>query len=524
MVAAAAASACSSSGTAGDEADAGDGTSTTPGPEPADLPVPELSGPPFTLGVASGDPLPDSIVLWTRLAPDALAGGGMPAVDVPVIWEVAPTEGFADLAASGTAVARPTLAHSVHVDVRELEPDTWYWYRFRVGEHVSTIGRTRTAPAPDASPESLRFAFASCQQWQDGYWTAYPHMAGDELDLVVFLGDYIYEGDIDPDAVRQHNSEEVVTLAQYRDRYAQYKGDAGLQAAHARVPWVITWDDHEVDNNYAGLTPEEDAPVGPEGFPDRRAAAYQAWYEHTPVRVDPPDGPDLAIYRSFAWGDLVDLLVIDTRQYRTDQGCGDAVANLQPACDDIHDPDRTMLGSQQERWLLDALAGSTSTWRLIANQVVFGNTMLGEAVINYDQWDGYPASRQRLLQHVVDNEIDNLVVITGDIHFAACGNLRLEQGNPDSPILSSEFVGTSISSKFDEDLLPFVAALADVIPDVLYTNGAQRGYARCTVTADRWTTEYVVVTTAEEPESDASVDARFEIAAGTAGAAPAGTS
>jgi alkaline phosphatase D len=525
VVAAAAASACSGAedgaGPGPGDDEAGDGT-TTAGPDPAGLPVPDLAASPFTLGVASGDPLPQAVILWTRLAPEPTNGGGMPAVDVPVTWEVARTDDFTELVAEGVAVARPTLAHSVHVDVDGLEPDTWYSYRFRVGEHVSSIGRTRTAPGPGTTPDQLRFAVASCQQWQDGYWTAYPHLASDELDAVLFLGDYIYEGDVDADAVRPHNSPEVVTLADYRDRYALYKSDAGLQGAHAAAPWIVTWDDHEVDNNYAGLAPEEGAPVGPDAFTDRRAAAYQAWYEHHPVRVEPPDGPDLVIYRSFTWGDLVDLFVLDTRQYRTDQGCGDAVADLRPACDDIDQADRTMLGSQQERWLLEGLGTSEARWRVIANQVVFGNVMLGEAVINYDQWDGYPASRRRLLEAIVDREVENLVVLTGDIHFGACGNLRMDQTDPESPILATEFVGTSISSRFDEELLPFVAAFADVFPDVLYSNGERRGYLRCTVTPERWTTEYVVVDTIDQEVSDASVDATFEIAAGTPGANPVG--
>jgi alkaline phosphatase D len=514
LTAAAAVTACSSGSS--DDSDAR-GT-TTSVPDGSDLSVPDLPTSPFTLGVASGDPLPSAVILWTRLAPDPLAGGGMPDVDVPVEWEIARDEAFTDIAGRGTAIARPTLAHSVHVDATDLEADAWYWYRFAVGDHVSPVGRTRTAPGPETTPDTLRFAVASCQQWEDGYWTAYEHMAGDDLDLVLHLGDYIYEGDADPEAVRQHNSAEVVTLADYRNRYALYKGDANLQAAHLRAPWIVTWDDHEVDNNYAGLAPEEGAPVGPDGFADRRAAAYQAWYEHLPVRVDPPDGPELVTYRSFRWGDLLDLFALDTRQYRTDQGCGDAVANLEPACDDIDDPDRTMLGSQQERWLLDGLSSSETTWRGIINQVVFGSVMLGDAVINYDQWDGYPASRARVLDRIVDEEVDNVVVLTGDIHFAACGNLRRDQQDPASPVLATEFVTTSISSLFDPGLEPFLDGLGELFEDILYLNGAQRGYARCTVTPERWTTDYVVVDTTFEPTAEASVDATFEVTAGEAGA------
>jgi alkaline phosphatase D len=524
VVASAIAAACSS-----DDADESGrsergGTTTSPPTNPTTtLPVPDLPGDPFTLGVASGDPLPDAVILWTRLAPDPLAGGGMPDTDVPVSWELAMDDTFTDIVASGTTVARPALAHAVHVDATDLTPDTWYHYRFTVGDHQSPTGRTRTAPAPDADVEQLRFAFASCQHWEDGYWTAYPHLVEEEnLDLVVFLGDYIYEGDAAEGRVRQHNSDEVVDLAGYRNRYALYKGDDGLQAAHARVPWVVTWDDHEVDNNYAALTPEDGAPVGPETFGDRRAAAYQAWYEHHPARIDPPaaDG-SLEIHRSFRWGSLADLIALDTRQYRTDQGCGDEVANLAPACDDIDTEGRTMLGPEQRDWLLDQLTDSPTTWRILANQVVLGSVMVGEAVINYDQWDGYPAERREILQHLVDEEIDNVVIVTGDIHFSACGNLRVDQQDPTSPIVASEFVGTSMGSQFDPALEPALDGLADLFEDILYINGRQRGYVVCTVTPGQWRTDYRVVETTAEPTSPVATDASFVITAGSPGASAA---
>jgi alkaline phosphatase D len=257
----------------------------------------------FTLGVASGDPLPDSVILWTRLVPDPLALGGMPDAPVPVEWEVAADEAFGDIVAKGTASAEPAFAHSVHIDAVGLAPDSWYWYRFTVGDRVSPTGRTRTAPADGAAVERLRFAFATCQEWESGYYAAHRHMADDDIDLVVFLGDYIYEGDPGNGPLRSNAHAAPVDLDGYRLRFGQYKSDPDLQAVHARFPWVLTWDDHEVDNDYAGDSEEASNPQ-PDAvaFRARRAAAYQAYYEHQPIRIDPPSGPDVTIYRDLAWG------------------------------------------------------------------------------------------------------------------------------------------------------------------------------------------------------------------------------
>jgi alkaline phosphatase D len=496
------------------------GTTLGDDPAAAALDVPELSGPPFTLGVASGDPLADSVILWTRLAPEPLEGGGMPDVDVPVGWEVATDEQFSDIVRSGTAVARPTLGHSVHVDPGGLEADTWYWYRFTVGDSQSPVGRTRTAPARDAQPDELRFAFASCQRYDSGYYSAHRSMATEDLDLVVFLGDYIYEGGINLDRPRLHNSDEVVTLEEYRNRYGLYKSDEHLRNCHAAFPWAVIWDDHEVDNNYADLVPEDGSDVGPGGFEERRAAAYQAWYEHLPVRVDPPDGPDLQIYRSLRWGALVDLFLIDARQYRSNQGCGDATLDFSPACDDILVPGRTMLGTEQKQWLLDGLSASDSTWRILANSVVFANVMFDAAVLNYDQWDGYPEARQQILDHLIAEDIDNVVSIAGDIHFSACGDVRHEGHGAGSPIVAAEFAGTSISTAPPPGMEDAIGQFAVLFEDVHYANGAKRGYVRCTVRPEQWRTDYIVMDSVEVDDAPASVDASFEIDAGTPGMRP----
>jgi alkaline phosphatase D len=263
---------------------------------------------PFSLSVASGDPQPHGVVLWTRLAPHPLAedgNGGMPPLKVPVYWEIAEDEDFGEVERRGEVFARPELAHSVHVEVRGLDPDHEYFYRFRAGSEWSPTGRTKTAPAPGASVAELAFAFASCQMYEHGYYTAYRRMSEENLDLVVHLGDYIYE--IGPNQyvaqsgnVRTHNSPEIFTLPEYRNRHALYKTDEDLQAAHAAFPWIVTWDDHEVENNYADEVSQIDSEPDqdPEVFLRRRAAAYQAYYEHMPLRrTSVPQGPDMQLYR-----------------------------------------------------------------------------------------------------------------------------------------------------------------------------------------------------------------------------------
>jgi alkaline phosphatase D len=309
--------------------------------------------------------------------------------------------------------------------VAELESG-WWFYRFRAGTFTSPTGRAQTAPAADSAAEA-RFASASCQNYQNGYYTAHRDIADQQPDFVVWLGDYIYEGDSYPidgaNVVRSHGTPEVRTLDDYRNRYALYRGDADLQASHAACPWYVIWDDHEVENNYASLIPEnpEEAP----DFAARRAAAYQAWWEHMPVALPPPNGTDeYRIYRSFRWGSLLDLALLDGRQYRSDQACGDPGLSLDPACPETFDPDRTMLGAEQEAWLIDTLDAATSTWRVIGNQTVFGDLTLAGAVLNYDQWDGYPADRSAIVDRLAADAVPNVVVLTGDIHLAGTGTIR----------------------------------------------------------------------------------------------------
>src|SRR5262245_48810599 len=324
---------------------------------------------PFPLGVASGDPLPDGVVLWTRLMPRPLEGGGMPMAVVEVGWEVARDPQFRQIAQKGTTLARPELGHSVHAEVSGLEPGRDYWYRFRAGDEVSQTGRTKTAPPFGAAVDKIRFAVCGCSHYENGYFTAYRRMAEEQFDFIFHTGDYIYEGrpngGRNDAVVRQHIGHEPYSLDDYRLRYAQYKMDADLKAAHASAPFVMAWDDHEVDNNYAGDHDENDTP--PELFLLRRAAAYQAYYEMMPLRATAlPKGPDMRIYRRMQFGNLIDFSVLDTRQWRSDQACGDG---QRTGCAEALAADRTMMGAEQEQWLYDTLARARARWTIIGQQV-----------------------------------------------------------------------------------------------------------------------------------------------------------
>src|SRR5215212_3377296 len=479
-------------------------------------PLPRLDGPAFTLGVASGDPRPDSVILWTRLAPDPVHGGGMPDADLPVVWEVGRDERIRDVVASVVATASPRHAHSVHVDATGLEPARTYWYRFRVGEEESPVGRTRTAPEDDANPERLRFAFASCSHWQDGYWTAYPHLAEEDLDVVVFLGDYIYEGDANPAAVRVHNSPRVRDLAGYRNRYGLYKGDAGLQAVHAAFPWISTWDDHEVANDYG----DDFDPLGapPPEFLRRRAAAYQAWYEHQPVRLQPPTSPDYRINRTVPYGRLTAFHLLDERQYRSVPVCG---AEIGTVCEEATDPARTMLGEEQERWLADQLDSSPATWDVLANSVILSKTPvpIGDTVLfNLDQWDGYPPAQQRMLDLLAERRDGNRVVITGDIHASGVADVWRDFEDDRSPVIATELVGTSVSSEFDEAYLDIAEQAVRQAPWVQFFEARHRGYVTVEATSEALRADYRFVAATDRPESTIETATSWAVEAGRPGA------
>jgi len=464
-------------------------TVTSTGPLP---PVPALPSDPFTLGVASGCPGPDGFVLWTRLAPEPMQGGGMPEVRVPVRWMVGADDAMRDVVQEGVFVTGPDVAHTVHAIIGGLDPDRPYWYRFSVGDWETPIARTRTFPAENSSPQQMRFGFASCQNFRDGYYTAWGDVAADgDLDFVAFLGDYIYESGVQG-AVRAHDIPEVITLPEYRNRYALYRSDPLLRSAHASVPWIVTWDDHEVDNNYQGNAPESTSAVtDPQAFLARRAAAYKAWWEHMPTRLAPPTGPDFAIYRGYEYGDLARINMLDTRQYRTDQPCSDT--DIGALCDAAQEPATTLIGADQERWLAERFSTTPAKWNILAQQIVFSRLAFGTgpgAAYNLDQWDGYPVSRDRVLAMMAG--ASNPVVITGDIHASGVSDIKRDFDDPASPVVGTEFVGTSISSNG--------AALGAVIPTALESNphlkwadASKRGWVRCEVTPDAWRADYRLV-------------------------------
>lgn len=475
--------------------------------------APTFSNYPFTLGVTSGDPLSDSVVLWTRLAPDPLNGGGMPAHVVPINWELATDENFRNVIQRGSELASPDLGHSVHVEVNDLKPNTVYFYRFKCGNELSPVGKTKTLPAIGSSVGNLTFSFASCQQFEHGYYTAYKHMANEDLDLVFHLGDYIYE--YGPNEyisstgnVRTHSGPEIITIEDYRNRYAQYRSDADLREAHAAFPWVVTWDDHEVENNYANIIPEKGQSV--EEFIKRRAAAYQAYYEHMPLRRSslPYEG-GMKLYRHFSYGDLTSFFVLDTRQYRDDQANGDGT---KPPSAESLDPKRTLLGSEQEKWLLENLGSSKSKWNVIAQQVFFAQRNFGTSdapKFSMDSWDGYPAARQRITDFAAEKNINNLVVLTGDVHANWAANLITDYNNPESQIIGAEFVGTSISSGGDgSDWRADVEKTLAENPHIKFFNN-YRGYVRCQVTPDQWRTDYRVIPYVTKPGADISTRVSF---------------
>ncbi|WP_320780550.1 alkaline phosphatase D family protein [Streptomyces sp. CRN 30] len=476
----------------------------------AERPLPEDV---FGLGVASGDPLPDGVVLWTRLAPEPLTGGGMPDEAVSVQWQVASDARFRTVVRTGWTVARPALGHSVHVDVRGLRPGRPYYYRFRAGGQLSPVGRTRTAPAPSATGDGLRIALASCQNWQHGYFTPYADMLEQDPDVVLFVGDYIYESSPSATAVRRHEgSGEPYSLTQYRNRYAQYRSDPDLAAMHANAPFVVTFDDHEVDNDYAGQVPQDPDKQAHEAFVDRVTAAYQAYYEHMPVRATAvPNGPHIQMYRRLDFGSLARLNVLDTRQFRSDQATSQAGAQ---------DPSLTMLGAEQKRWLVKGLRLSPARWNLVASQIMMAETDLkaGEGKLwYYDAWDGYQAERNALLQEF--KRVRNPVVLTGDRHLTMVSDLKEDYADPASKVVGAEFVGTSISSNGDQDQAAFHAQFDPLKGDNPHWKliDAHRGYHLFDIRRDGIDARVRTVDTVLKPEATASTLAKLRVEAGEPG-------
>lgn len=478
---------------------------------------PKFSSPVFTLGVCSGDPSPDGVVLWTRLALEPLNGGGMPRQPIEVGWEVAADEKFSRVVQSGKSIASPDWGHSVHVEASGLQPHRWYWYRFHAGDEVSPVGRTRTFPRLDAEVDRLRFAIASCQHYEAGLYTAYEHLAEEDLDFVMHLGDYIYENPGRDNMVRKHVGGELMKVDDYRNRYAQYRSDAALRGAHARFPFLVVWDDHEVDNNYAGFHQEAGDPV--EQFALRRAAGYKAYYEHMPLRRSSiPRGALLQLYRPFTYGNLAGISMLDTRQFRTDQPCGD---NVQPICPETKSPRATLLGDAQEKWLMGRLDRSRAKWNLMGQQIPMAKLDRfpgAERRYSMDKWDGYEQARARVLRFLGKRRPSNPVTLAGDVHNNWVNDLRLDVDDPRSPIVASEFVGTSITSTGDgSDQSPLMKSMVSENECVRFAND-QRGYVRFDVKPDELKADFRVVEYVTKPGAPIKTRASFVVEDGRPGA------
>ncbi|WP_414674747.1 alkaline phosphatase D family protein [Lysobacter sp.] len=485
---------------------------------------------PFTLGVASGEPAADGFVIWTRLAPQPLEqGGGMTMRPMPVKWEIAQDDAFRRIVRSGTTLAHPELAHSVHVEVEDLAPGRPYWYRFIVGDATSPTGRSATLPAADARVDRVRFAVAGCQHYEEGHYTAWRRIAEEPLDFVFHYGDYIYEG---PDngpgerrmngrpftPLRRHVGGEIYSLDDYRRRHALYRSDRDLQAAHAAAPWFVSFDDHEIDNNWAGEIDQDGTPR--ELFLLRRAVGMQAFYEHMPLRrASLPVNGRMRMHRRAAWGDLLQTHFLDTRQYRSDQANGDRDA-LQDEV--VRAPERSMLGQEQEQWLYDGLRPDQRRWHVIAQQVGLANLAMqprgpgSEVTYSMDQWSGYLANRRRLLGHIEQAGMTNVVTVSGDAHRHFASDLLPDEGAP--RVISTEFLATSITSGSDgtgeEDdfnrttrsLNPHLKAMTD-----------KRGYVLCDVNRDVWYGELKVLDRVMVPDEPVKLHARFAVERGRPG-------
>ena len=475
-----------------------DETATEESTTTSTSPPPELSGDPFTLGVASGDPTPEAVVLWTRLL---TPGKDVPEEDIEVVWEVAADEGFSETVATGVATAAAKWGHSVHVDVTDLEPATDYWYRFTVGDATSPVGRTNTVAASGTDP--VRMAVCTCQGYSVGYYTAHRYMAEDDVDVVFFNGDFIYDFEAGGD-LRPHGLGPPTTLEEYRAIYEVGLGDADLAANRSVHPWVLTWDDHEVEDNYAGLVPGElsvRSGTAPPDFAARRADAYQAWWEHQPVRSPEPDGPDLPIYRSLRFGDLVNMAVLDTRQYRDEQvkegnlpGI-DEILNYGAQTPPVFDEDRQMLGEEQEQWLLEEIEASDTTWFVLGQQSLMGGWNLDptmpDGLWSTDTWDGYVAQRARVLDALAEGDPGSVVTVGGDIHHSIVQSLRRDPTELDSEVIGSEFICPSVTSQSSES--PEEIANIASAPYIEYYDGTRRGYMLMEFTEDDVTAEMVYV-------------------------------
>jgi alkaline phosphatase D len=476
------------------------------------------------LGVASGTPSHQGVVLWTRLA--SMRPSSLPQ-DITVHWELAHDAQFQRMVQTGQANAPAALGHAVHVEVQGLEPDRWYHYRFQVGGAVSPVGRTRTFPLPGAEVARLRLAYASCQHWEHGYYSAYRHMLAEDLDAVLFLGDYIYEYGNSRNAVRPSAPGTALTLDDYRARYALYKSDPDLQRMHQACPWLMTWDDHEVQNDYAGVVEGDRGPAGPD-FVLRRAAAYQAYYEHMPLPSSVltralaglQQGAELRIYGQLSFGRLANVYLLDDRQYRDPQACTRSgkpgSSTVRPAqCPAWDNPQRTLLGAPQERWLDAAWGRSQSRWNVVGQQTVLGERNFAKGsdrLLSNDGWDGYPAARARMLQSLQRQHLANPVFLGGDVHANWVGHVKADYQQQRSATLGVELCGTSITSHGGSN-----DRMADTLaqnPHFVFADREKRGYGVVDLTPKRLQATLRAVDNPEQADSAISTLAQFEVEAG----------
>jgi len=477
---------------------------------------------PFALGVASGDPSADGVVLWTRLCPDPLDPDGLGDRAFEVGYQVAADPAFKRIVRAGRRTALPERAHTVHVDLYGLEPDRDYWYRFEAGGVQSPVGRAITLPAPGAPKDRLKLAWASCQHYEAGLFSAYRDMIAGDPRLILHVGDYIYESPSSGPQYRRHPNANPRTLAQYRSHHAVYKTDPDLQAAHLHTSWAFVWDDHEVSNDYAGLAPENPAETA--DFPARRAAAYQAYLEHLPISRRALLGPDgVRLYQRLAFGDLVDLVMLDTRQYRSPRACIDPVNYRSRAvgCSELTAAGRTVLGADQERWLGQMLTRDPARWTALVQTTMFARLFQHDASgadVGYqDGWDGYPMARQAVTDRLVQSKVQNAVFLGGDVHCFFANDVRADFRKPDSPVVASEFVGTSITSPSYG-----YAAYKKIVdaPDnnhIHFYDDRKRGYGRAEITREGWNVDLRQIDSVWSKAPVVSSLARFHVAAGRPG-------
>ena len=477
---------------------------------------------PFTLGVASGMPRQDSVVLWTRLAPRPQEPlGGLPEAPIRVQWELAEDERFSIGLRRGDVLARPEHAHSVHAEVTGLPSGREFFYRFLAGDAASPIGRTRTAPSADAPVDRLRIALASCQHYEQGAFRLQREIAERDLDFVLFVGDYLYESSNARYRVRAHEGPAPTTLDGYRQRHATYKLDPSLRAAHAAHPWVLTWDDHEVENDYANDASRRPG-VDARAFLQQRAAAYKAYFEHMPVSpAMRPDGAAMRLHEHFNWGQLADLWTLDNRQYRSVQACnppGQAGGRMLLDCERLGDAEASMFGAAQERWIEAELAGSRRQWRLLAQgtQIAPGGieTTLGRSLYS-DGWDGYPKARARLMEAIAAQPQGDVVCLGGDMHRHVAARLRADPLDPHSPVVASEFVCSSLTSRGVSEAAN--ALIQGSNPDLLHVRGDERGYMLLELTPERLACEMRATAFPVQAEARVHTQARYVVERGRAG-------